>query len=87
MQFHWMQFYCIRIRYSIEPKDRIYAKEYGFLSFVKNMGKNLSNKYSRKLLDSAEKSTMDAIKTASKGAIQKIAEATDDLIGTELLTK
>ena len=87
MQFHWMQFYCIRIRYSIEPKDKKYVKAYGFLSFAKNMGKSLSNKYSRKLLDSAEKSTMDAIKTASKGAIQKIAEATDDLIGTKLLTK
>ena len=32
--------------YSIEPKDRIYVKVYGFLSFAKNMVKNLSNKYS-----------------------------------------
>ena len=35
------------------------------------MGKNLSNKYSQKLLDSAKKSTTYAIKTASKTAIQK----------------
>ena len=28
------------MRYSIEPKDRIYVKEYGFLSFAKSMGKN-----------------------------------------------
>ena len=42
------------------------------------MGKNLSNKYSQKLLDSTKKSTMDAIKTASKRAIQKTAEATGD---------
>ena len=82
-----MQFYCIRIRYSIEPKDKKYVKAYGFLSFAKNMGKSLSNKYSRKLLDSAEKSTMDPIKTASKGAIKKIAEATDDLIGNEIADK
>ena len=33
-------------------------------SFVKNMDKNLSNKYSQKLLDSAKKSTTDPIKTA-----------------------
>ena len=33
------------MRYSIEPRDRIYVKGYGFLSFAKNMGKNLSNKY------------------------------------------
>ena len=44
------------------------------------MGKSLSNKYGQKLLDSAKKSTTDAIKTASKRAIQKTAEATADLI-------
>ena len=53
------------MRYSIEPRDRIYVKGYGFLSFAKNMGKSLSNKYGQKLLDSAKKSTMDEIKTAS----------------------
>ena len=45
----------IKMRYSIEPWDRIYLKGYGFLSFAKNMGKNLSNKYGQKLLDSAKK--------------------------------
>ena len=50
------------MRYSIEPRDRIYVKGYGFLSFAKNMGKSLSNKYGRKLLDSATKSTTDAKK-------------------------
>ena len=34
------------MRYSIEPRDRIYVKGYGFLSFAKIIGKNLSNKYS-----------------------------------------
>ena len=48
----------MKMRYSIEPKDRIYVKGYGFLSFAKNMAKNLSNKYGQKLLDSAKKSTM-----------------------------
>ena len=33
------------------------------------MGKNLSNKYGQKLIDSAKTSTSDAIKTASKRAI------------------
>ena len=49
----------------------IYVKGYGVLSFAKNMGKILSNKYGQKLLDSAKKSATDAIKTASKRAIQK----------------
>ena len=59
------------MRYSIELTGRIYVKGYGFLSFAKNMGKNLSNKYGRKLLDSAKNSTTDAIKTASKRTIPK----------------
>ena len=54
------------MRYSIKPIDRIYVKGYGILSFVKNAGKNLSNKYRQKLLNSANKSETDAIKTASK---------------------
>ena len=80
------------MRYSTEPKDRIYVKGYGFLSFAENIGKYAtkvakSNKYSQNLLDSAKKSTTDAIHTASKGAIQKSAEATDDLIGNKIANK
>ena len=82
------------MRYWIEAKNRIYVKGYGFLSFAKNMGthatkiaKNLSNKYSQKLLDSAKKSTADATKTASKRAIQKTAEATGVLIGNKIADK
>ena len=51
------------------------------------MGKNLSNKYSQKLLDSAKKSTTDAIKTVSKRAIQKIAEAIGDKLGNKIADK
>ena len=75
------------MRYSIEPRDRIYVKGYGFLSFAKNIGKSLSNKYSQNLIHRAKKSTTDAIKTASKGAIQKIAEATRNLIGNKIADK
>ena len=48
------------------------------------MGKSLSNKYGRKPLDSTKKSTTDALKTASKWAIQKTAEATGDLAGNKI---
>ena len=47
----------------------------------------MSNKYSQKLLNSAKNSTTDAIKTASKRAIQKTAEATGDLIDNEIADK
>ena len=82
-----MKIVRIKMRYSIQPRDRIYVKGSGFLSFAKNMGKSLSNKYGQKLLDSAKKSTTDAIKTASKRAIQKTAEATGDLIGNKIADK
>ena len=55
--------------------------------FAKNMVKYLSNKYGPKFLDSAKKSTTDAIKTTSERAIQKTAEATGDLIGNNLCFK
>ena len=73
--------------YSVEPRDRIYVKGYGFMSFVKNIGKNLSNKYSQKIIDTAKKSATDAMKTASQWAIQKTAEATGDLVGNKIVDK
>ena len=81
-----MKIVCIKMKYSIEPRDRIYVKGYGFLSFAKNMGKSLSDKYGQKLFDSAKKST-DAIKTALKRAIQKTAETTGDLIANKIADK
>ena len=73
--------------YSIKPKDRIYVKGYRFLSFAKDMNKNLSNKYSQKRLDNAKKSRAGAMKTSSKIVIQKTAEATGDLIGIKIAGK
>ena len=59
------------MRYSIKPRDRIYVQGYGFLSFAKNMGTQLSSKYGKKPLNRAKKSTTDAIHTASKRAMQE----------------
>ena len=52
-----------------------------------SFAKNVSNKYSQKLLVSATKSTADPIKSASKKAIQKTAKATGDLIGNKIADK
>ena len=72
------------MRYSFQPRDGMFVKGYGFLPFDKNMGENigknisqsLSGKYSRymiamhqKLLDDAEKSATDTLKTSSKRVI------------------
>ena len=59
--------------------DRIFVKGYGFLSFTKNMGKNngktisknLSGKYSHKLLDHAQQSAADARKNYFKNSNSK----------------
>ena len=47
------------MRYSLRPRNRIFVKDYGVLSFAKttgknigkNISKNLSGKYRQKLLD------------------------------------
>ena len=71
------------MRYSIEPRDRIYVKGYGFWSFAKSS----SNKFGKKFFGNTKKSTIDAIKTASKRAIQKPVEATGDIIGNKIADK
>ena len=71
------------MRYSIEPRNRIYVKGYGFLSFARSM----SNKYGKKLADTAKKSATNAIKTVSKRSTQKTAEATGGLIGNKIADK
>ena len=69
--------------YSIELRDRVNVKGYRVMSFARSM----SNKYGKKLVDTAKKSATDAIKTASKTAIQKTAEATGDLVGYKIADK
>ena len=49
--------------------------------------RSMSSKYGKKLVDAATKSATDAIKTASKRAIQKIAVATGDLVGNKIADK
>ena len=50
------------MKYSAEPRIRKYVKGYGFLSFARTFG----DKYSKKLIDTATKTGIDAAKTASK---------------------
>ena len=79
------------MRYSVQPRDRIFVKGHGFLSFAKSMGKNIGkniskhliDKYSQKLLDHSKQSAADAIKTTLKRVIQKSTEVTGYLIDKE----
>ena len=75
------------MRYSIERRDRIYVKGYGFSSFAKNMGKSLSNKYGQKRLDSAKKIYNICNENSIKKNNSKTAEATGDWIGNKISDK
>ena len=69
----------------------MFYKGFGLVSFDKNVSenisRNLSGTYFQSLLDSAKKSGSDLLETASKRTIQKIAEATSDLIGNKIAVK
>ena len=71
------------MRFSTEQKYRKYVKGHGFLSFATRFG----DKYSKKLMDTATKTEIDAAKTASKRAVQKTAKAIGDLIGNKIADK
>ena len=62
-------------RYSVQPRDQIFVKGYGFLYFARNISINISenliSKYSHKLHDHAKQSATDALKMLQKRAIQK----------------
>ena len=81
------------MRYSIELRDQIFIKVTDFLSFARNMRKNISknlsrtfnSKYSQKIFDHAKHSATDVLKTGSKIAILKTAEATGNFIGNKIL--
>ena len=59
------------------------VKSIRFFSFTIN----LSNKYGKQLLDTAIKTELDALKTASKKVVFKIAETADDFIGNKIADK
>ena len=71
------------MRFSTEQQYRKYVKGHGFLSFATRFG----DKYSKKLMDTATKTGIDAAKTASKRAVQKTAKAIGDLIGNKIAGK
>ena len=71
-------------RSSVQPRDQIFVKGYGFLSFAKNVGKTISKNISKSLSDKyipgmlaarqklfhhAKQSATDALKTSSKRVI------------------
>ena len=64
--------------YLVQPRDLIFVKDYGFLYFAKDVGKNIGktisknvrDKYSQKLFDQTKQSATDPLKTFSKKIIK-----------------
>ena len=38
------------MRYSVQPRNRMFVKDYGFLSFAKNIGTNIGKNISKLLI-------------------------------------
>ena len=87
------------MRYSLEPHYRRYVPGQGFMSFAINIGnkygreifhksldvgKSMKKKYGKKILDNSLNAGKDFAKIASKKVLTKTAEATGDLIGSEI---
>ena len=75
------------MQHSFQPRDQIFLKVYGFLSFAKDINKNLSVKYSQNLLDHAKESATDTVKTIIKRVIQETAETAGYLISNKIADK
>ena len=68
-------------RYSVQPRDKILVKGYGFLGFFllkvsvkntgKNISKNLSGKYSQKILDHVKNLQQIHLKLLQKESFKK----------------
>ena len=71
------------MRYSIEPKKRIYVKGYGFMSFARNF----SDKYSKSLIDRGINVSKTFAKAAGQRILKESAKATSDLIGNKIADK
>ena len=71
------------MRYSIDPRKRIYVKGYGFVSFARNF----SDKYSKSLINKQIDVSKTFAKSAGKRILKKSAEATGDLIGNKIADK
>ena len=72
------------MRYSIKNRDQTCIKGYGILDFAKNMGKNLSSKQGKNLLDSTKQSATNAFE---KGDREERVKARRSLVRNKIKEK
>ena len=56
------------MRYSIDPRKRIYVKGYGFMSFARNF----SDKFNKSLIDKGIDASKTFAKTPGKRILKKV---------------
>ena len=78
-------------RYSVQPTDRIFVKDYGFLSFAEDMGKNIGKNKARKraIQKTAEAAGGLMINKVADGIPKKSPQNTSETVEseTEMLKK
>ena len=71
----------------IEDRDQIYVRSYEFLSFAKDMSKNLNSKYQQRFLDTTNNLAKDALNISSQRALQNATTAAGDVVGNKIEEK
>ena len=75
------------MHYSLQPRDRTFVKGYVFLSYAKNIGKDIGKNVSKKwIVNIAKKLLHHAKQSAANTQLQK-AETTGSLIGNKIANK
>ena len=71
----------------LQSRVGIYVKSYEFLSFAKDMSKNVNSKYKQRFLDTTNNLAKDALNISSQRALQNATTAAGDVVGNKIEEK
>ena len=71
---------------SVQPRDQIFVKGYGFFSFAKNTGKNVGKTTSKNLSGKYSQKILDMLNNPQK-MLLKLLQEKDDFIGNKIADK
>ena len=71
----------------LQSRVGIYVKSYEFLSFAKDMSKNVNSKYKQRFLDTTNNLAKDALNISSQRALQNATKAAGDVVGNKIEEK
>ena len=71
----------------LQSRVGIYVKSYEFLSFAKDMSKNVNSKYKQRFVDTTNNLAKDALNISSQRALQNATTAAGDVVGNKIEEK